>query len=139
MTKTFLIAWLAAFIVWMGGDFGVHGAWLAPQYLALASLYRPEADQMQYIPWMLGAHVVMAAAFVWIYGRGVSAAPWMGQGVRYGIAVGCLMAMPYFIYYSIQPLPQSLVLSQVAGCFATMIVTGIVTAFFYRGSAQPAV
>lgn len=132
MSKNFLIAWVVAFIVWMGGDFGVHGAWLGPQYLALASLYRPEADQAQYLPWMLGAHVIMAGAVAWIYARGQTAAPWMGQGARFGVAAGLLTSAPYLTYYSVQPLPMSLVMNQFVGNLVVMLLVGMATAFVYR-------
>ena len=136
MNKKFLIAWLVAFIVWMGGDFAVHGAWLASQYAALAALYRPEAEQAKYMSWMIGAHVIMAGAFAWIYARGVSAAPWMGQGIRYGMATAGLTAPAYLIYYSVQPLPMSLVMNQVIGTVCTLLVLGIATAFVYKGTAK---
>ena len=136
MNAKFLTSWLAAFIVWMGLSFAVHGAWLAPSYLALASLYRPEADQMQYLPYMIGAHVLMAGAFVWIYQRGVTAADWMGQGIRYGIAIGLLATPMYLIYYSVQPLPRRLVAMQIVGDGVTLVILGIVTAFMNKAPAK---
>lgn len=33
------------------------------------------------------SHLIMSGAFVWIYSRGVDAAPWAGQGMRFGVAV----------------------------------------------------
>lgn len=134
MGKNFFIAWIVAFVVWMAGDFGVHGGWLAGQYMALASLYRPEAEQMQYMPWMLGAHVIMAGAVAWIYARGQTAAPWMGQGARFGIAAGLLTSAPYLTYYSVQPLPIELVMNQFVGNLVVMVLVGIATAFVYRNA-----
>lgn len=40
------------------------------------------------------AHAVMAGAFVWIYRQGVAARPYIGQGLRYGLAVALLTAVP---------------------------------------------
>lgn len=46
------------------------------------------------------AHVIMAGAFVWIYSRGVADAPWVPQGLRFGLAVALLTVVPtYTIYY----------------------------------------
>ena len=134
MGKNFFIAWIVGFIVWMGGDFAVHGAWLAGQYAALESLYRPIAEQTQYLPWMMGAHVIMAGAVAWIYARGQTAAPWMGQGARFGVAAGMLTSAPYLTYYSVQPLPMSLVMNQFVGNLVVMVLVGISTAFVYRNA-----
>jgi hypothetical protein len=134
MNKHFFIAWLVAFILWMAGDFGVHGAWLAPDYMQHAALYRPEADQMKYMPYMMLAHVVMAGGVAWIYGRGVTAAAWAGQGIRFGIALACVTSSSYVIYYSIQPLPHQLVLNQLIGNTAVMLLVGLGTAFVHKGA-----
>lgn len=136
MNARFLMSWLAAFIVWMGLSFAVHGVWLAPMYTAQGALYRPAADQMQYLPWMLGAHVMMAWAFVWIYQRGVSAAAWTGQGIRYGLAVGLLATPMYLVYYAVQPMPRRLVLCQIIGDGVTLVAVALVTAFLNRAPAK---
>ena len=43
MNKKFFIAWLVIFIVWMAGDFLVHGVLLKSDYMQLAKLYRSDA------------------------------------------------------------------------------------------------
>ena len=94
MNKKFFIAWLVLFIVWMAGDFLVHGVLLKSDYLQLARLYRSDEESQAYFTWMLLAHVLMAGAFAWIYVHGREAKPWMAQGVRYGIAAGLLGVAP---------------------------------------------
>lgn len=133
MNKKFLIAWLVLFIAWMAGDFLIHGPLLEQDYRQLASLYRPQAEQGAYFPWMLLAHVLSAGAFTWIYARGKEARPWPGQGARYGFAVALLAQVPgYLIYYAVQPLPGSLVAKQVIFSAILMIVLGIIVAWLYR-------
>ena len=136
MNKKFVVAWIVAFIVWMAGDFAVHGAWLAPRYAALAALYRPEADQMQYLAWMIAAHALMAGGAAWIYARGVTAAAWTGQGFRFGLALAVLYGPMYLIYYSVQPLPRTLVAMQGLGCGVVMIVVGMALGFVHKGAAK---
>lgn len=136
MNKKWMIATIVAFVVWMAGDFAVHGVWLASRYMALGALYRPEADQMQYLPWMIGAHVLMAGGVAWIYGRGVNSSPWMGQGVRFGLAMSFVMGPTYLIYYSIQPLPRSLVAMQGVGCGVTMILLGLAMGFMHKDGSK---
>jgi hypothetical protein len=133
MNRRFLVALIAVFVVWMAGDFLIHGVLLHDDYAALPELYRSEADSSRYFPLMLLAHFVMAAAFVWIYARGVEARPWLGQGARYGAAVALLTSVPhYLIYFVVQPLPQALVVKQIAGGSLLAVLLGGLTAFLYR-------
>ena len=109
MNKRFLTAWLIVFIAWMAGSFVVHGVLLHDDYATLPNLFRPEAEAQQYFSLMLLAHVILAGAFVWIYSRRVEDAPWMGQGIRFGLAVALLTIVPtYMIYFVVQPMPAQL-------------------------------
>lgn len=133
MNKKFFIAWLATFVIWMGGSFLIHGILLMDDYAGLASLYRPESDQAAFMPFLLGATVVMAGAFVMIYTRGIEAKPWLGQGIRFGVMVALLTAIPWYtIYYAIQPLPGMMVVKQIFFDTVLCAVLGATAAFVYR-------
>ena len=134
MDKRFLAAWVIVFLVWMAGSFVVHGLLLAPDYAALPDLFRSEAGQSRLFPVMILAHVILAGAFVWIYGRGVEDTPWTGQGFRFGVAVALLTVVPtYLIYYAVQPLTYRVVLKQIVFDGILLVVLGLVVAFLYRG------
>lgn len=136
--KRFLVAWLVIFVVWMAGSFVVHGVLLGSDYAAQKALFRPEADSQQYFPLMLVAHVILAGAFVWIYARGVSAAAWPGQGLRFGVAVALLTVVPtYLIYFVVQPMPGALVGKQIVFDGALIVVLGLVAAWLHRDRASP--
>ncbi|MEX2181866.1 MAG: hypothetical protein WD771_07475 [Gemmatimonadaceae bacterium] len=137
MTKTFAIAWLAVFVVWMGGSYLVHGVLLAPGYGEMAELYRPMEESGAYMPYMLGAHAIMAGAFVWVYARGQEAREWLGQGFRFGVTIALLTTVPwYLIYYAVQPLPGMFVVKQIVYDTALVIVLGVMVAFLYRGEKR---
>jgi hypothetical protein len=136
MNTKFLITWLVIFILWMAGGFVVHGQLLADEYVA-TGLMRPVAEQQQYFVWMIAAHLIMAAAFVWIYARGRESKPWLGQGLRFGLAVSLLAVVPiYLIYYCVQPLPGVLVVRQIAYDTIVTLVIGCAVAFMYRDRAS---
>lgn len=136
MNTKFLITWLVIFILWMAGGFVVHGQLLADEYVA-TGLMRAVAEQQQYFVWMIVAHLIMAAAFVWIYARGRESKPWLGQGLRFGLAVSLLAVVPiYLIYYCVQPLPGVLVVRQIAYDTIVTIVIGCAVAFMYRDRAS---
>jgi hypothetical protein len=136
MNKKFLVTWLVIFVAWMLGSFVVHGVLLHDDYAKLPNLFRSEADAQKLFPLMLLAHVIMAGAFAWIYSRGVEGAPWVTQGIRYGIAVALLTAVPtYVIYYVVQPMPGELAIEQIVFDSVLIVILGIIAAFMYRRPA----
>lgn len=133
MNKKFFIAWIVIFVVWMLGSFVVHGVLLHDDYAKLPNLFRPEADAQQYFPLMILAHIILAGAFAWIYSRGVEAAPWLPQGIRFGLAIALLTIVPtYMIYYVVQPMPGVHVIKQIVFDGILILILGVVAAYVYR-------
>ena len=80
---------------------------------------------------------MMAGAFTWIYARGVENRPWLGQGLRFGLAVAFLAAIPiYLIYYAVQPLPGDLAVKQIVFDTIGTLILGTLVAFLYRGQSR---
>jgi hypothetical protein len=136
MNKRFLLAWLVVFIAWFIGSFVVHGMLLHDDYMAAKSLFRPEAEAQKFFPLMILAHIFLAGAFVWIYARGVEAKPWLGQGIRFAIAVIFLTTLPlYLIYYVVQPMPGATVVKQIIFDGILILILGAIVGFMYRRPA----
>jgi len=106
--------------------------------MKLQNLFRAPADSEKYFPWMLLAHVLLAGAFAWIYSRGREAGkPWLGQGLRYGVAVALLTVVPtYLIYYAVQPMPAMLVIKQMIFDGVLILLLGAAVAFLYRNAPR---
>jgi hypothetical protein len=135
MNKKFLLAFVAVFVTWFLGSFVVHGVVLKSDYMGIQNIMRTEADQQRYFPYMILAHVFLAAAFTWIYSRGVEAGPWLPQGLRYGLAVAFLTIVPtYLIYFCVQPIPSVLVCKQIAFDGIVLLINGVVVSATYRKS-----
>ncbi len=135
MSKKFLIAWIVLFCAWFLGSFVVHGVLLRSDYMQLTNLFRAEGDQVKYFPLMIVAHVILSGAFVWIYARGVEAQPWPAQGVRFGLAVALLTAVPtYMIYFVVQPMPADIVIKQIVCDGMLTMILGMIVAWLYRGT-----
>jgi hypothetical protein len=133
MNKRFFLAWLVVFIAWFIGSFIVHGVLLHADYAQLSNLFRKEAEAQNFYPLMILAHVIMSGAFVWIYARGVEAKPWLGQGIRYGVAIVLLTTVPlYLIYYVVQPMPGATVVKQIVFEAILLLILGAIAAFMYR-------
>ncbi|HUQ74174.1 MAG TPA: hypothetical protein VM183_05560 [Burkholderiales bacterium] len=136
MTRKMLIAWLVVFIAWMACSFAIHDLLLGADYSQLPDLFRQPHEAQKYFPLMILAHVFLSGAFVWIYARGMEARPWLGQGIRYGIAIALLTTVPmYLIYYAVQPMPLATVLKQIVLEGALVVVLGIVAAFVFRANS----
>ena len=136
MDKKFLISWLVLLVCWMAGSFLVHGVLLHADYSALRNLFRSPEDSQTFFPLMVIAHVFLSGALVWIYSRGVEAKPWLAQGVRFGLAVAFLTAIPtYMIYYVVQPMPGATVVKQLIFDGVLVVLLGVVVAFLYRSRA----
>ncbi len=137
MNKRFVIAWVVIFVAWMLGSFVIHGTLLHADYAKLPNLFRPEADAQRYFPLMILAHVVMAGAFVWIYARGAESKAWLGQGLRFGLAVALLTIVPtYTIYYVVQPMPGAHVVKQIVFDGILMLILGTIVAYLHRDQAR---
>ena len=137
MKKPFLSTWALVFVLWMLGSYLVHGALLHDDYAALTNLFRSEADSQRHFPLMILAHVVLAGSFTWIYMRGHEDKPWLPQGLRFGLAVALLTAVPtYTIYYVVQPMPAMTVMKQIVLDGILMLVLGVAAAFMCRGKAR---
>ena len=110
--------------------FVVHGWLLGPDYKSLGALFRPEEQQMNFFGFMIAAHVLIGIGFTWIYRMGREAKPFLGQGVRFGLAVAVLSIIPtYLIYYAVQPIPGNIVAKQIVFDTIAMVVMGIVCAW----------
>ena len=139
MNKKFLISWVVIFIAWMVGSFVVHGLLLHADYSGLPNLMRSEAEAQNLFHWMVLGHILMAGAFVWIYTRGNEDKPWLQQGIRYGVAIALLCAVPtYMIYYVVQPAPGMLAVKQSIFDSALIVILGIVVAFLNKPQATAA-
>jgi glucose uptake protein GlcU len=129
VNKKSLISVSVMFVMSMLVGLVAHGILLAPDYLALPTLFRSAEDQNGTFFFMLLAHVFIAIGFVWIYVHGKEDKPFLGQGIRYGLAVAVLVAVPtYLIYYAVQPMPGIVAFKQILFDTVGYVLMGIVVA-----------
>lgn len=140
MNKRFLISVVALLVTSMVLGLVVHGMLLGADYAKLvpSGIFRSREDSQQYFVWMLLAHVLIAIGFTWVYRAGRDSRPWLGQGVRFGLAIAVLATIPgYLIYFAVQPLPMSLVVKQIVFDTVAMVILGIVAAAVNRDPLPP--
>lgn len=133
--KKFWISWAVVLVVSMALGFVVHGVILLPDYEALTpDVMRPVAEQEARSGFMIGAHVILAFGFSWLYRAGRDGSkPWLGQGIRFGLAFALAASIPfYLIYHTVANFPLDLALKQVALETISVIVAGVAVAFVNR-------
>lgn len=137
MNKRFVISVVVLFVASMLLGFVVHGVMLAADYAKLVpGVFRTPADSEAHFGYMIVAHVIMAIGFTWVYRQGRDNRPWLGQGVRFGLAVALLATIPtYLIYFAVQPLPSDLVAKQIVLDIIAMVILGIAAAAVNRDPA----
>lgn len=133
MNRKFVISVVVIFVFSMLLGFVIHAILLGPDYAALPGLMRPEAEAQQYMGYMIAAHVLIAVGFTWIYLRGKEDRPWLGQGIRFGLAIAVVSTIPiYLIYHAVSPFPLDLVLKQIVYDTVGMVAMGLVVAAINR-------
>jgi hypothetical protein len=81
----------------------------------------------------------MAIGITWLYRGGRGDRPWMGQGLRFGIALAFYAVVPmYLIYYAVQPTPQVLAAKQIVFGTIAAIVIGLCAAAVNRDPVRAA-
>ncbi|HWX56343.1 MAG TPA: hypothetical protein VN176_17270 [Verrucomicrobiae bacterium] len=129
----FLVRWVVAFVAINVFGFIGHGWLLKGDYLSLshdqAHFLRTEADGNAYMSWMLLAFAVLAAGMVWMYAKGNTGQSWIGQGIRFGIAVWLVSAVySYLIYFAVQPWPPMLIAKEMGWDLVSFVLTALAIA-----------
>ncbi len=133
MDKRFLISVVVALVLMMGLSYAIHGVLLHDDYVAMGSALRPPAEAERMMHFMALAQALTAIAFVWIYRRGREDRPFLGQGLRFGLAVIALSTAPMFlIYYVVQPIPGATVVKQIALESLMVLIVGVAVAWLNR-------
>ena len=127
--KKFFLTFVVVFLVLTALGYIIHAVLLASDYQSVSQLYR----RQPLMPFLLLGNASFSLAFVWIYAMGVEAKPWAGQGLRFGIAVWLLWAVPIFlIQYAGQPFPGSMIGKEIGLELLDMLILGLLTAALYR-------
>jgi hypothetical protein len=137
MNKTAVISVIVMFFVSSLMGFVVHGLLIGADYARL-TFFRTHDDFMAHYAAMAAANLIWSIGFTWIYRQGRDNRPFMGQGVRFGIAVAVLAVIPtYLIYYAVQPMPTDLVAQQIVYDTIAMIIMGVIVAALNRDRLPP--
>jgi hypothetical protein len=129
--KRLVLTIIVVFVVSFLSGFFIHTIWLKQDYLLVASLYRPEGQEK--LAFIVLAYLFFSIGSVWLYAHGVEQKPWVGQGLRFGLAMFLVTTIPwFFITYAVQPFPLILIAKIILSEGVNKIFLGLVTALLYR-------
>jgi len=130
MNKRFLAATIAVFAFIFGYDFLYHGMYLADDYQATASLWRPETAMADYMRYLTIGQLVIAFGVVWLVFRSERGG-WLAGAVT-GIALATIGAGTHLIFFAVQPLPSDLVCSWITSGFIQTAIAGAIAGAIYK-------
>jgi hypothetical protein len=130
--KSLLITILVAFITVFATDFLIHGVLLAGTYKATASLWRPEAEMMAKMPWMMLGQFLAAAAFTMIFAACVAEKRCMSCTIKFAACMGIFASAGQLMAYAVQPVPGSLVAMWMLAAIVQAVLLGIIVHRVYK-------
>ena len=134
MDIRFFVSGLVMAIASLMVGFLVHATLLHPDYMLLPNVFRSDQEGMNFFHWMIMAHVMIGFSLTWIYRQGVQVgSSTLNQGIRFGIAIACLMTIPgYLIYLAVLKIPAELAHKQILYDVPFVILLGILVAFLNK-------
>jgi hypothetical protein len=130
--KRYVLTVLATFVVAMFLGFLAHGLAMGDDYARNAEIYRTRAEGKEFFFSLMLGHLVISAALVWLYRQGKDNKPFVGQGVRFGLATGAIVAGMGFIEYFLHPLPNEFICKQIILDLIVYTITGIFIAWMSK-------
>lgn len=136
--KNFWIAVLVVWLVCLGYEYLIHAVILYNQFyqsmptlLLLGGIER-EIAWLQMSAIFL-AEVIFAFFFTFIYTRGVESKSWMGQGLRYGVLIWGVAALPSNMgMYTWSRFPGKLLMWWIIYSLIEYVILGLVCAALYK-------
>lgn len=130
----FLLRTVAVAIAMFILGFIGHQLLLGRDYGAIEPIMRNKTDMQAHMPFAVISCLAFSGAFVWMYSQGRSDRPWLGQGIRFGLAIWAVASVPlYLTNYTIEPWPGIFVVKILVWELLAAMILGILTAALAKG------
>ena len=130
--KRFVLACIGVYLVYQVLSFIINMFILGDTYLALASVWRPEAEMMSKMWVMYLTSAVWTVLFCYIFIRGYENKGIM-EGARYGVLIGLLIGIPFsYESWVIYPITIGLAHAWVVATLVVAVACGATLAAIYK-------
>lgn len=110
-----------------------HQLLLRRDYVSIEPIMRSQEEMQAHMPFALISCLSFSGALVWIYSQTRRSTPWLGNGIRFGLAVWAITTIPlYLTNYVIEPWPGLFVAKILAWELIAMLILGSLTASLAR-------
>jgi len=140
MNKKVWVGAIAVFFTMGLLSYIIHGVLLKSTYQSaeVMGFMRPEAEMMGMMWIYYVVYAIIAFFFTLIFSKGYEGKG-IGEGLRYGFYVGCLMATPMaYSSYAMLPMPYSLALMWFVCGIIEYLICGAVVAMVFGSSKKEA-
>ena len=125
----FLLSLIAGYVFLFGFDYVVHHILLMDIYTETASLWRSEGEMS--FPLMIAYNVALITILGFIFTRNFEEKG-IGEGLRFGAALGALLAVTNAAAYIWMPIPLELALGWAGAGLGTGLSIGVIFSLLYK-------
>lgn len=131
--KKYLIAVLVVYVLYSGLAIVIHQVILSGDYQPLeGTVTRPVSEFGLRVPLLYLGNLIFALAFCALYAKGYDPGKnWLGQGLRYALLLGTLLAPFALTQYVVYPVPAWLALKWILFGYLQVLVIGVAAAGVY--------
>jgi hypothetical protein len=130
--KRLMLAIVAVFIGVAATNFLIHQVWLMSTYNATASLWRPQAEFMSHMGWLMLGQLLRVVMFVVLYAKGFADKACIRCAVMFGLLMGVFFEANTLIVYATQPLPGELAVKWFLANVTQSVLMGLIVFFTYK-------
>jgi hypothetical protein len=130
------MAAVAAWVLYLGVSYLVHGVLLKDLYLQYRAVMRPEAEASAILPIGFAFALVGFFAFAYCYAKGYEGGAGIQEGLRFGVLVGILLCSFAKIWeYMVWPADTRLITAWMVDLIVEFALYGMVVGSIYKGTA----
>ena len=127
------LAAAAAWVLYLGMGFLVHGVLLKDTYMHYVGVMRPEAQANAILPMAFGGALVGFFAFAYAYAKGYEGGNGVQEGLRFGVLVGIMLCGFGSVWdYMMWPISASLLAAWLIDFVVEFSMYGMVVGLIYK-------
>lgn len=131
--KRVAMAAVAAWVVYLGVSYLVHGVLLRDIYMQYVGVMRPESQANAILPINFVVALLGFFAFAYAYAKGYEGGNGLQEGARYGVLIAIMLCAFALVWeYMVWPMGRRLYAAWLIDCVVEFTIYGMLVGFIYR-------